>query len=342
MREDAIKENYSSCAPRGPLSGEYPLDFKASDAIQTTERYSSSVASCKDFPLPIYAAKDLFIESEQEANLKIAEMQKAKQKEAILKRNKKSFWQLFNKETLVSWKDKAFNLFGKNKLASSKNASITAPLTIEPTSELAPAKINKKEDIEAQRIKEIEDTLVAYELELQNANGGNMKAMMEMMCKISILLGSLGHRYNKKEIDDLFKHLEVNVKKRVKTFEGGRAWTYVSVFLQGTGAALSFAPLGGQMLGDTSLFGKVLTNLGQTSQGISSFGHATSKIGDIESEKKMAARTEHDHEGEKLKQTRHDRDRSIEKIHQSSQQLFAIMNELARTHTESVKRAAAV
>ncbi|KIC75091.1 hypothetical protein DB41_HW00030 [Neochlamydia sp. TUME1] len=342
MREDAIKENYSSYAPRGPLSEDYPLDFKASDAIQATERYSSSVASCKDFPLPIYAAKDFFIESEQEANPKIAEMQKAKQKEAILKRNKKSFWQLFNKETLVSWKDKAFNFFGKNKLANIKNASITAPLTIEPTSELAPAKINKKEDIEAQRIKEIEDTLVAYELELQNANGGNMKAMMEMMCKISILLGSLGHRYNKKEIDDLFKHLEVNVKKRVKTFEGGRAWTYVSVFLQGTGAALSFAPLGGQMLGDTSLFGKVLTNLGQTSQGISGFGHATSKIGDIESEKKMAARTEHDHEGEKLKQTRHDRDRSIEKIHQSSQQLFAIMNELARTHTESVKRAAAV
>jgi hypothetical protein len=190
------------------------------------------------------------------------------------------------------------------------------------------------------QIKEIEEMMAAFEIESQKQSGANIKEMMEMICKISILLGSLGHRYHKKEMENLFKHLDINVKKRVKTFEGGRFWTYVSVGIQLAGATFSFAGVGGSFGNQSSIVTKALTGLGQTSTAVSNLGSVTTKLGDIDGEKKAAIRTEEDHIGEKIKQIRGDVDRTDEKTNQAIQQHFSMLSEIARNHSESVKRAA--
>lgn len=341
MPEELIKERHSSYTNSAHI-----LDpsLKVSDPgfSSTGDRYTTTLASCKDLPLPIYAAKALFVETEQEI---IATRQDSKERQKInfLKRltldNIKirfTEFMLRFKDTIVAYRESVTD-FLKGEVKSQKTETAKHAKNAKKTEQKVQADSYPIDDVESRRIREIENASAYYADELMKTGGSEMNAMIEMACKLAILIGSLGYRYNKKEIKDYMKHLEVNVQKRVKTFEGGRAWTYVSVGLQAGAAGLSFLSLGA----GAPKVGGLLKALSQTSSPLSSFGSATYKLSEIESEKKQGKRTGFEHEGEKMKQFRTSMEESNQKIHQSTQEIFSSLRGVLQTHTDAVKRAAA-
>lgn len=347
------------------LALENPAGIRDITAHSSAGYYDGSIASCKDYPLPSFLAKNLFvIEPEQNLDAGINE-QLLKPKENFFKRfslgNIKQKSSTFFSKTIFFWKDKIWSYFVKDP--SNQKIGISSKSMEKPTKKVqdsiakhsekasvvaaapstAPAPSNiVLDDFDIKRIKEIEEIQASYEAELENSGRDNMKKLMEMVCKLSILVGTLGHRYNKKEIKDYFNHIEANIKKRVKTFEGGRTWTYISVAIQGTAALFSFASLGGgiaEAKGFINL-GKTLTGLGSTTSSLSYFGQATTKIGDIKSEEKTALRTQHEHDGEKYRKTRDEMDRQNERVHQYSKDYFDMWKNVLQQETQAKRQAA--
>ena len=240
MRDELIKEKPFSYAQH-PLALESPLEIPRNDPFAVVDRYSSSVASCKDFPLPIHASKSLFVESEQELNTLPLQESQLKQKQSLIKRLsvanlKFQLSELLSKmkDTILSWKDRIWDFFGwakpirkdvSNKQANAaikksfvnKQVKVAQKDTIDTSNTSKPL---RNDAIEKRRIEEIENTLAAYEAELQKSHQGDVRAMMEMACKMAILVGTLGYRFSKQEIKDYIDHLEIYVQKRVKTYEG--------------------------------------------------------------------------------------------------------------------------
>lgn len=330
--QESIKGNNTSCPLRGQTL-EHPLKLQENPVA--SDLYSSSIASCHE----LYAAKSLFIEQEQEAldlqnkSLTLADIGSK------------------TKETLNSWKVKVRDFLRWNK--SNKDVAVSSSKTAvgkqSKAQEAVPSQ-SLPNDMENKRIKEIEDTQATFEAALQKSGDGDMmiNALMEMVCKIAILVGTLGHRYNKKEMKDYLDHLEINVKKRVTTFENGHKWTYITMGIQSVAVVMSFASVGGNFLVTPSttgeliptLAGKVLISFGNVSGSVSSVGSATSKLGDVENEQKTAKRTEYEHESQKLIQARTDMNQIIERIHQLMQELLNNLRTLNQTNTEAVKRTA--
>lgn len=371
MVKDLIHERDSAYQPREPLALEEPLKFKESSPFAVMDRYSSSLASCNEIPLPIYAAQSLFIESEKEIVSTIGQEKQKKEKESFLlflkrltlknikiqmvaffARTKEGVIRFFAKakDTLASWKDHVGDFFKGNKvnkkaedLVSTEEVNASAKGVVnEPSkavsaSAVAPLPLNA-DGLENRRIKEIEETFTTYEGELRKSNG-NLRKMMELLGQISILTNSLGYRYSKKEIKDYMDHLEVNVKQRVKTFEGGHTWSYCAIVLYGTAAVSSFGGVAGGFMG-ASAVGKVLTGLGQTSSSVSYLGQGVSKLSDITSEEKTARRTEYEHIGEKYKQIRTDMERTTEKTNQSIQQLLDLGRQRDQAEFQAKRSAA--
>lgn len=382
MADGLIKERHTSYAPRGPLALGNHFETEENPFVRDP-RYSSTVASCKDFPLPSHAAKSLFVEPEQEISAQPAQEEQLKLKESFLKRlsisnmkmqvaNIKTHILTFFarvKDTLSSWQNQIWDFFGRPKTdkksdaignnvgnALTKKSIVTKQTKAEQTQYAAAAtkqaKTEKtqeadesdssKIDLDQKRINEIEDTMAAYEAELQRSSCGNMKTMLEMLCKIVILLGSLGYRYNKKEMQDYLDHLEVSIQKQVKTFEGGRKYYYIATgFLIGA-SVFSFASMGSGLFAETSKVGGVLKGLGGTVQPLSGLGDASKQIGGIDDQKKQGERTEYSYQGDRLKQARTDMASTNEKTHQSCQEMFAAIRNAEQARNEAAKRAIAV
>lgn len=356
MANELIKERHSSYTLRAPLTLESTEEVRGNGPFATACRYSSTVASCKDFPLPIYAAKAIFPEPEKEINTAIVQEQQQKQKTSFLKRlslaNLKvqmSNFYIKVKDTLASWKNKTAEASSKadkkvgnsvktGKINTAAKTKSNAVDKVEMTPS-APVQTFTTDDLEMQRIKDIEETMSEYQIELQKSDGGDIKKMIEMVGKILILANTLGYRYNKKEIKDYMDHLEVNITKRVKTFE--RNWAIIgsSIAIQGVSAVFSFAGLGSGLAGGT--MGKVLSGLSGTSSSLSYFGQTITKIDEAKEAEKTGLRTELEHGGEKLKTFNQQMDRTNDKIHQAIQDMLNARRSLDQTDTESKKRAAA-
>lgn len=346
--KELINDHHSSYTSRAPAL-EHPLDVHGKHSFTIADQYSiNTIASCKDFPLP-HTAKNIFIEPEQEVNTAHTRDVQQKQRISFLKRLtlaniKAEISEFLNwmRDTLSSWKGRVV-AFITNKPQKKAEA---APRKTEPskteTQEAVPASGDfSLDDIENRRIREVEDTSAVYEEELARSGGGDMNAMIELACRMAILVGSLGYRLHQKEIKIITDYLEVNNKHRGKTYEGGRTWIYVSAGLYFASAVLSLGSLGG-FAGEASKVGKILSGLGQyTAQPVGNLATGAGKFSEIDSEKKQGRRAGFEYEGEKLKQTRSDRDRSSEKTTQLMQSMIEAWRNMNQTKTQSVKQAAA-
>ncbi len=367
MTGELINDRQASNAAHSPLALEHPLHVKETDPFAIVDRYKNTLASCNDFPVPTHAAKSLFIEKELETySPQIQEKQKQLKNSFLHRLTLSNIKKQMNRalvqirDTLISMKDHVKDFFTGSQThqksdqltqsldKTSKQASVGNQKKAEKKQETTKSQTTLPvEDAESRRIREIEEALATYETELNKSGGGDIKAMIEMACKMAILVGSLGYRYNKQEMNDYMDHLEVNIKKRVKTFENGHTWTYLAVGFYTASAVASFLSVGGAFgnfaAKDTfwNNAGKMATAFGGASQPLGSLGGGTDKMGQIESEKKNAKRTQFEHDGEKLKTGRSDRDRSNEKTNQLIQEMFAALRALNQTNTEAVKRAAA-
>ncbi len=355
MSGELIKErdrDPSFHASQAQFGLENALEMKRNRSLISADRYSSTIASCKDFPLAIHTGKALFLEPEQELNTVLLQEQQQKEKVHFLRRLsliniKKQMAAFFSKvkDTMSGWKDGVWSFFGSNTVNKKEGATTEANFhkgksnTIQKVVEVEvpPVSSPSTVDIEKRRIDEIEDTLAAYDAEMQKI-GVNIKAMMEIACKIALYVGLLGNRYAKKEMKDYRDHMDVNIKKRVKTFENGHFWTYASVSILGVSSLFSFASIGGGFIA-ASTAGKILTGLGNAATPFSQLGQGTSKLSEIDSEKKQALRTEFDYVGENLKQSRSDQERAHEKTNQLMQEMLSNMRNAEQARAQSTKQA---
>lgn len=347
MTEELIKDRHSSYTPQAPLAFETPLQIQGTNPFNAFGQYTNTVASCRDYPIPSHAAKKLFVEPEQEIHLAQRKDNQQQQKLHFLKRLSVANikiriveFTLKIHDTLSSWKNRLWNTF----------RGVKQDKKLESSSKKAEHKkeISKIDEIERRRIQEIEDASAIYAEELKKSGGGDMKAMIEMACKLIILVGSLGSRFSKKEIRDYMDHLEKNIEERKKTYQGGHKWTYISIGLYTASAAFSFASMGGGFCGSTvngewvpNAAGRVLTGLGHTTTPLSHLGQGSGQVSQIDEAKRTGERTGLEHISEKLKQVRADMDRNNEKTHQASQEALAAMRNLIQTDAEASKRALA-
>lgn len=207
---------------------------------------------------------------------------------------------------------------------ASKQANASQKIgSLEKKLEEAPAPVNHvtPKHFEEKRVEEVEGMLAAYHNELESVGADNMKKMVEMVCKICILVGSLRGRWNHKEIEEYMKHMEVAVSKKIKSMDGGRFWNWVTIGVQLAGVGLSFAPLWNNPSGFPNA-GSLLETLGKSGSTVSQFGSATSKIGEMDDQKRAMLRTQYEHDGEKIKTHREHMVGTGEKIHQAAQQQF--------------------
>lgn len=354
MTEELIKDRHSSSyTSQAPLNLEHPYEIKA-HSLAISNPYANTIASCKDFPLTIHAGKALFLEQEQELISLPLQEQQQKQKESFLKRlslvNIKKQMAVFFakvKDSIGTWKDKIRTTLGwsqsdkiiTNNTPKKESFLKSRSYQAEKMPEVVPAPTPSSTiDRDKKRIEEIEDTMAVYQAELLKA-GGNVKAMMEIACKMSILVGSLGYRFTKQEIKDYMDHLEVNIKKRVDTYKNGHMWAWLSVGILFTSSAFSFAAIPGSFMGNR--LGKILTGLGSTATPFSQFGQGASKLDEMSNEKNQALRTQYDHDGEKLKQTRTDFDRTNEKTQQQMKEMLESIREAERARNQAAQRSIA-
>lgn len=355
MSKEFINER-NSYTSHVALATENPLEIKENN-FSVKNPFSSTIASCADYPLSIPSARfrPLFLELENSlANKEF--QQKVKQKESFLKSlslaNLKiqitNFYTVI-RDTLVRWQNDVQEFFRGHKPlkvekistpTSTRKAEVSKPTKMEKMQESVPDSTVTLDDLEKKRIQEIDESLKSYEAEMERS-GGSMSGMIELASKIMILLSSLGYRFNKKEMQDYLKHLEVNVKQRVKTFQGGKTWTYISVAIQGGAALISIGAFAGGFVSGASLVGKILTNLGNTSSSISYFGQATSKIGEVESEKRTAQRTLLEHYKEQIELWKRDNQQIFEKTLNTAQTNIELIRSLERERAQATRSAAA-
>lgn len=270
---------------------------------------SCSIASCKDYPLSIPSSifNPLSV-LEIDPTTPSQELQK-KQKESFLRRltlanMKVQLTSFLNKvrDTIVNWGNDTPVQEKKELMSltpSAKKAVASKSTKMEKMKESVSDFPVSRDDLENRRIKEIEEAFVSYEFEMGQGRA-SMNSMIEMAGKIIILLSSLGYRFNKKEMQDYLKHLEANVKQRVKTFQGGKMWTYVSVGIQGGAAILSLGNVAGGFLGSATL-----TGLGQAAPAIGGLANSANALGEVDREKRTGERTWHEFGKETIETWKH-------------------------------------
>jgi hypothetical protein len=327
------------------------LELKDINPFALVGPYDSTIASCKDYPLPSHAAKSLFVEPEHESNAGPVQELQQKQKENFLKRLslanlKKQMAALFTKDTITSWSNKIGDFFAGNKPkanvgASSKTVGVPAKKVgaseqnkVEKTQEAALASHAPVSDLNKKRIKEIEEASAAFEAELHRYGGGNMNAMIELAGKILIMLGALGIDLNKKNINEYIKYLETNVKQRVETYNRRRIWTYISIGFNIAAAGASVVGIFGAKEGLRLAF----AGIGKIATPFSYLGEGANKLDNIDEQKYTGERTEKDHIGEKLKQFRRDLDESNQKITGTNEKAIEAWRNMNAAYTEAKKR----
>lgn len=360
MSGELINDRHSSYTPQ-PLALQHPLKDTGHASPFPVCPYSSTIASCKDFPLPIHS-KCVFLEPEQEVNVSLVKESQQKQKESLLKRLtliniRKQMTTFLTKirDTLTSLKDKVAEFFGlhqpskkieipqkKRMASSSKIAEKNVAPKTEKSPEALPAPNFNVDDVEKERISEIANTQATYEAELERSGGGNMNALIEMACKIAIMLSSLDYRFTKKEMNDYRKHLEVNVQKKVKTFESARLWTYFKIGFEGAAGLSGILGGVGSLAGNagSTVVGSIFKGVGQAAEPLRSFSKAAEGMDGIQNEEKGARRTEYDFLIERDKEIRTDMSTQREKTDRVSQHHFETIRNLERELTEAKKRAA--
>lgn len=308
-----------------------------------SELHCSTVASCKDYPPAIHAAKALFIEVDQEEFSKPRQEQQIKEKANFIKllsfdhlRKELSQTTLKFKDTLSIWKENLRDFFGKDvskKNAISKKSEMSQKNKAQKIAEVEPVSpINKDRD--SQRIKDIEDAVLNYAVENAKPDG-NPVAMLELLQRIDILVRSLSRRYSKREIEDIFKHMEANIVKRVKTYRGSKTWTYISMGIYGATAVLSFASIGGHFIkGD---LGNTLKGLGEATKVLEPTGQVTHRVEQMKQDERAALQEELKFVEDKLKLWRDEGNRKLQDDRQHEEQIVSLIREAIRNHTQAVQ-----
>lgn len=301
-------------------------------ANHSTNRFSSSISSWNEHA----ASRSLFptVRKIDEESISTAQsVNKADQsflnrlKSILLGKSKIRNTVALFRNTTVKAVDSIKSYFSEtksdNKTQSKKNLSVASKKAetnhyskVADTQSKAVIPLPAK-DAEGDRIKEIESTLANYHKELENVRPDNTQKMAEMVYKILILVSSLRGRMNHNEIKQYLEHTEVVVGKKIKSMQGGRFWNWLTVGVQIAGAGLAFAPIGGIIAPRAK---DVLQILGSASQPFGMLGQATGRIGEMDDQKRLTQRTEHEHSENKLKNARDLMVNTSQKIDQSIQQ----------------------
>lgn len=352
MPGDLIKEKHSYAPPEG-FTIANPLDFHGHAPHVFQDRYSSTIASCEQYPPSIYAAqlfatKPLFVEPEEEiGSIPAQQSNQQSQKESFLKRIS---WTNLKvqatslatkvKDTLGSWKSQIWGFFGWKK-SSVKNES---------SKKMETSKQNKSEALqeerfvstigevrEKKRIKEIEEALEVYNTELQATGRGNVNSLIEMICKINILCNGFQYGSNKRVMQNYMKLIENNLQERLKTYRNGHWYSYAAAGLHFASAGMSVVSVFGV---SKSAVSTVLKGLGAAAGPVSQSGQALSRVGEARGEiTKQLPRTEKEARDQQFKEVRQNANSDNDRLISSRDQTSALWRELWRNHSEAVKRA---
>jgi hypothetical protein len=349
MKEELINDRRSSYAASEAVIFEPAPNLGIIDPFARPHSSTNTIASCRDYPIPTHPS-DIFKEkdSEQEYRSLMNQELQQKQKESFLKRMSPTNIKARFKDTWTSCKnyfsgkkvEKPENL-PQNVPPVAKNAVVGTPVPVANTTPVAVPQVvlPPLNDIDKMHIQDIEDVMVSYAQEMQKAGGGNMNALTEMLHRIVTMLNRLGCRLNKQEMHKVLEHLEINVKNRVKTYNGQRIFTYIAVALEATAAVLSFGGLAGGFAGGKgSMIGRTFINLSKTASPLGTFGGGVKSFDDIKEQHRAGERTELEFIEGQLKNWREDKKNETSKTNQAAQESMSGIRNMNQTDTDAKKR----